>query len=60
MPSVSAPRVSHHIAAITSTIQAGVNATPLSCHCGCARSTPIANTIIGTPTKWLTMFRRSR
>src|SRR6516225_5370367 len=42
-------------------IDAGVRATaPAAASTGRASRTPTANTIIGTPTKWLMMLRRSR
>ena len=54
------PRVRYQAAASANTTQAGLSATGASSNAGRASSTPTANTIIGTPMKWLTMLRRSR
>ena len=54
------PRVRYQAATSANTTQAGVSASPATAKAGRASSTPTAKTIIGTPTKWLAMLRRSR
>ena len=54
------PRVRYQAAARPKAIQAGVSASAPRPNTGRASSTPTAKTIIGTPTKWLAMLRRSR
>ena len=60
MPRTTLPRVMYQAAARAKTIQASVRETPKAGKVARARSTPTPKTIIGTPTKWLTMLRRSR
>ena len=59
-PSSTSPRVRYHAAARANNTQAGESNTSLTLKLGWASSTPTANTIIGTPMKWLAILRRSR
>ena len=59
-PRTALPRVTYQAAARAKRIHAGVTRAPPAASAGRASRTPIAKTIIGTPTKWLTMLRRSR